>query len=187
MQILALDVSGTPRRWISLEEAVVYHVKGQVAWQYGDEDSFVARGGTQNDGSLSIVRTAPVIAVKAASGFAIEKVRRDVVLTNRTLFGRDRHVCAYCGQTYHHSKLSRDHIVPKSKGGSDTWMNVVTACKDCNCYKDDKTLEQADMKLLYVPYVPNHAEKMIIEGRNILADQMMFLTARLPKHSRLLT
>ena len=184
-RILALDTSGTPRRWIGLEEAVTYYVKKQVAWQVGEE-IFVARGGYQNDGTQSIVRSAPILAIKAESGFTIDKIRREVALTNKMLFGRDRHTCAYCGRTFHYSKLSRDHIHPRSKGGTDTWMNVVTACFDCNCDKDNMTLQEAKMDLLYLPYVPNHAEKLILEGRNILSDQMEFLVSRIPKHSRIL-
>ena len=184
-RILALDLSGTPRSWISLNDAVTYHAKGNVAWQYGDAE-FVARGGYQKDGTQSIIKTASIIAVKAENGFAIEKVRREVVLSNKTLFGRDRNTCAYCGRDFHSKKLSRDHIVPRSRGGRDVWMNVVTACFDCNCDKDNKLLTECGMNLLYLPYVPNHAEKLLLEGHKILADQMDFLKSRLGKNSRLL-
>lgn len=184
-RILALDVSGTPRRWISLEDAVTHHAKGQVAWEYGDA-TFVAHGGYNHNGDQSIIKTASIIAVRAANGFAIEKLRREVVLTNHTLFGRDRHTCAYCGREFMPKKLSRDHIIPRSRGGLDTWMNVVTACQDCNCDKDDQMLSECNMELLYLPYVPSHAEKLLLEGKNILADQMEFLKSRLPKNSRLL-
>lgn len=184
-QVLALDMSGTPRAWISLNDAVTYHAKGVVGWQVGD-DEFVARGGYQKDGTQSIIRTAPIIAVRAENGFAIEKVRRDVVLTNRTLFGRDRYMCAYCGRTMAPRQLSREHIVPTSRGGLNVWTNVVSACMDCNCEKDCRLLSECGMQLLYVPYVPSHAERLILEGRNILTCQMEFLRSRLGKNSRLL-
>jgi hypothetical protein len=172
-RILALDVTGTPRSWISLNDAVTYHAKGNVAWQYGDTE-FEARGGYQKDGEQSIIRTMSIIAVKAENGFTIEKVRRPVVLSNKTLFGRDRNTCAYCGRDFGTKHLSRDHIIPRSRGGLDTWMNVVTACRDCNCDKDDKLLSECRMELLYLPYVPNYAEKLLLEGHKILADQMDF-------------
>ena len=184
-QILALDMSGTPRNWISLEDAVTHHAKGQVAWQAGTS-TFVARGGYQKDGTQSMIETSSIIAVRAASGFAIEKVRRAVTLTNSTLFGRDRFTCAYCGHDFKPHKLSRDHIVPRSRGGLDVWQNVVTACTHCNCKKDDQLLSECGLDLLFLPYVPSHAEKLILEGRNILADQMDFLKSRLGKNSRLL-
>lgn len=185
MRVLGLDVSGTPRSWLTFEDAIMAHAKGNVAWSWGDHE-FVARGGYQKDGRQSIIRTKSIIAVKAENGFAIEKVRKEVVLSNKTLFGRDRNTCAYCGKEYHAKSLSRDHIVPKSRGGLDKWMNVVCSCKNCNNYKDNQLLSECGLELRYLPYVPNHAEKLLLEGHNVLADQMEFLRSRLPKNSRLL-
>jgi len=184
MSVLALDVSGVPRQWISHDDAITYHAKDAVAWSMGE---IVAkyRGGMQNSGDQSYIETSSIIAVKG-HGFNPYK-HANVALTNRTLFGRDRQVCAYCGKhhaNYHH--LSRDHIVPKFLGGQNTWMNVVTACKDCNSKKGHKTLKEARMELLYAPYVPNHYENMILQHRTILADQMDYLLAGVPKHSRIL-
>jgi 5-methylcytosine-specific restriction endonuclease McrA len=144
------------------------------------------RGGTQrSSGELSYLETTSIIAVKG-HGFNPYK-HASVALSNKTLFGRDRYVCAYCGGHFpNYHNLSRDHIVPKSRGGENTWMNVVTACKECNSKKSDRTLKEARMELLYVPYVPNHYENMILQNRNILADQMDYLLAGVPKHSRIL-
>jgi 5-methylcytosine-specific restriction endonuclease McrA len=65
-------------------------------------------------------------------------------------------------------------------------MNCVTACKECNSHKSDKTLKEARMELLYVPYAPNHYENMILQNRTIRHDQMEYLLAGVPKHSRIL-
>lgn len=43
------------------------------------------------------------------------------------------HCCAYCGEQ---RKLTRDHVIPISKGGSNTADNVVPACKPCNSRKN---------------------------------------------------
>ena len=107
-------------------------------------------------------------------------------LTNDKLFARDRNVCAYCGDHFHEAELTREHIRPLGQGGPNTWMNVVTACKSCNHRKGNRTPEQAHMPLLYAPYVPNLWEDFILRNRRILADQMDFLLARVPKGSRLL-
>ena len=184
MTVLALDISGTPRQWISHEDAITYHAKGAVAWSMGE---IVARfrGGIQSNGTESYIETPSIIAIRG-SGFNISKHAR-VALSNRTLFGRDRYICAYCGghfPNFHH--LSRDHIVPKFHGGENTWMNCVTACKVCNSEKGHKTLAECRKELLYVPYVPNHFENMILQNRSILADQMDYLKAGLPKNSRVL-
>ena len=67
---------------------------------------------------------------------------------------------------------SSQHIVPISKGGATSWMNLVAACKACNNRKANRTPEAAGMKLHYVPYVPNRYEAFILSHRKILADQM---------------
>jgi 5-methylcytosine-specific restriction endonuclease McrA len=184
MTVLALDISGIPRQWVSYDEAITYHAKNLVAWSLG---KIVARyrGGIQQDGKLSYLETPSIIAVRG-HGFDPYK-HGNVALSNRTLFGRDRHVCAYCGGHFpNYYNLSRDHIVPKSKGGLNIWMNVVTACKVCNGKKGNKTLKEARMELIYAPYTPNHFENMILQNRNIVHDQMEYLLSGIPKHSRLL-
>ena len=105
-------------------------------------------------------------------------------LSNRELFHRDRHICAYCAREFSSQKLTRDHVLPVSQGGRDTWMNVVTACRHCNQTKSGRTPEQARMELVYAPYVPNKAEYLILCNRNILADQMDFLARHVPSQSR---
>lgn len=184
MAILALDVTGIPRQWISHDDAIVYHAKNVVAWSLGD---VVARyhGGVRKDGTVSYLETPSIIAIKG-HGFDPHK-HAQVALSNRTLFGRDRNICAYCGNHFpNYHTLSRDHIMPKSRGGLNTWMNVVTACRDCNSKKGNKTLKEAKMELIYTPYVPNHFENMILQNRSIIADQMDYLVQGIPKHSRIL-
>jgi len=184
MAVLALDISGVPRQWISHDDAITYHAKNSVAWALGEVVAKY-RGGIQHDGEMSYLETSSIIAIKG-HGFNPHK-HANVALTNRTLFGRDRHVCAYCGGHFpNYNHLSRDHILPKSRGGENTWMNVVTACKDCNAKKGHKLLKECGLELLYVPYSPNHYENMILQNRTILADQMEYLLAGVPKHSRIL-
>jgi 5-methylcytosine-specific restriction endonuclease McrA len=184
MAILALDITGIPRQWISNDDAITYHAKNAVAWTLGEVIAKY-RGGLQNDGTMSYIETPSIIAIKG-HGFNPARQGR-VALTNKTLFGRDRHICAYCGGHFPLAgNLSRDHILPKSRGGTDTWMNVVTACKKCNTHKGSKTLKEAKLELIYVPYVPNHFENLILQNRNIMADQMDYLIAGVPKHSRII-
>ena len=94
-------------------------------------------------------------------------------------------LCAYCGDDFHEGELTREHIVPFAQNGRDHWMNVVTACRACNARKANRTPEQARMPLLYAPYVPSLWEDFILRNRRILVDQMEFLMAHLPRHSRL--
>jgi hypothetical protein len=185
MPVLALDVSGIPRTWVKTDDAITYHAKGLVAWSLGDVIARY-RGGTQRNGVRSYLETPSIIAVRGA-GFDFRKHNR-VILTNKTLFARDRSVCGYCGVHHaNHTLLSRDHIVPKSKGGKDDWTNVVTACKPCNQRKDCLSLKEAKMELLYIPYEPNHYEHLLLQNRHVLADQMEYLLAGVPKHSRIIS
>ncbi len=66
------------------------------------------------------------------------------------VYKRDENKCQYCGSTRH---LTIDHVIPKSKGGSEDWTNLVVACS-CNTKKGDKLLSQTDMKLVKQPKAP---------------------------------
>jgi len=181
MTVLALDISGVPRQWISTDEAITYHAKAAVVWSLGD---IVARyhGGYRDDGSQSYLETPSIVAIRG-HGFNPQKHAK-VGISNRTLFGRDRMICAYCGGHFaNFRELSRDHIVPRSRGGSNTWMNIVTSCRKCNAKKGDRLLKEVGMELIYVPC---HYENLILQGRTILADQMDYLMAGLPRNSRVL-
>ena len=184
-RILTLDQSGQPHRWVSHEMAIVYHAKNLVAWQLGEGEGDVLYRGGENrlTGQQSRIVTAPIIAVKGESA-AAKRANKPPSLTNRELFRRDGHICAYCGKLFSDLRLTRDHVIPRSKGGEDKWTNVVTACERCNHMKDDQLLEDCGMQLIYVPYAPNRAEALILENRNVLACQMEYLKSFLPDHSR---
>jgi hypothetical protein len=182
--ILEVDPAGTPRRWLLVEEAITYHAKCQVAWSIGTIVRTFHGGLSRSTGERSVLSTASIIAIKGSGVFA-KAFEREPALVNAALFVRDRQMCAYCGHRLRERELSRDHIVPLSRGGEDRWMNVVTACRSCNSRKDNRTPEAARMPLLYLPYVPNRHEHMILQNRRILADQMEYLMARVPRHSRL--
>ncbi|MEO6033381.1 MAG: HNH endonuclease [Burkholderiaceae bacterium] len=183
MEVLQLDVSGRPQSWISAKEAAVIYASDGVAWTLGDA-FYVLRGGTQRiSGLQSRIEVHPIIAVRGS--VPSRAWRQTPALSNPKLFARDRQMCAYCGGLFHLDDLTREHIVPTSRGGVDGWMNCITACRPCNGHKGDRLPEEVHMTLLYLPYVPNLHEDMILRGRRILADQMEFLLASVPRHSRL--
>ena len=189
--ILALDIAGTPVRWIDAETAAGYYANGKIAWELGDAPIHL-RGGFNHAGQQSGLAIAPIVAVRGGHGmrdFTVRnRARQSQVprLSRRLLFARDRHLCAYCGAVCHFGDLSMDHIVPASRGGGDTWNNLVTACRPCNQRKANRTPHEACMPLLYVPYAPNRYEDIIVRGRRVIADQMAFLLTGVPQHSRLL-
>ena len=183
MDVLQLDVSGRPQAWITTREAALLYACDGVAWTLGRACQ-VLRGGTQRSTGLqSRIEVHPILAVKGA--IPSRAWRQTPAITNPKLFVRDRHVCAYCGHTFPSDDLTREHIVPVSRGGSDSWMNCITACRACNGRKGNRMPEEARMSLLYLPYVPSLHEDMILRGRRILVDQMDFLLASVPRSSRL--
>ena len=177
--ILRLDSAGNPLHWIGQEEAAAYYAKDMVTWTMGEPFRVLHGGRNRMTGLQSYMDIHPVIAVR---GTPWTKWRVPA-LTNASLFRRDGHLCMYCGREFgdvrrpQDHQLTRDHVIPTSKGGKDIWTNVVSACKRCNSHKSDLTPEQAGMKLLAVPYTPNQYEFLYLTGRKILVDQMTFLRA----------
>lgn len=181
--ILTLDQNGIPHRWITWQHAVWYYAKERVAWETGSEAFTVSGGKCRDTGEVSTVTAASIIAIRGKA-MAMKSFNQVPPLNNRELFHRDRHVCGYCGGIFSHSKLTRDHVIPYSRRGQDTWMNVVTACRPCNERKGSRLPEEAHMELIYAPYVPNRAEFLILANRRILADQMEFLKQHVSAQSR---
>lgn len=185
--ILKLDIAGNPRAWITYERAAYYYAKDLVGWSMSEDGYHIYGGTSRMTGVQSSMRLNTIIAVRSEKGERLnEGFRSKVSLCNKTLFRRDQHVCAYCGNQFVSEDLSRDHVAPRAQGGKDVWTNVVTACHSCNRLKDARTPEQANMPLLYVPYEPNKAEYLILMNRKILADQMEFLKSKVSKESRIL-
>jgi len=73
-------------------------------------------------------------------------------LTRRDVFLRDRYTCQYCGKQT--KELTLDHVIPRHRGGSHDWENVVAACRACNLKKAGRTPEEARMRLLRPPRRP---------------------------------
>ncbi len=78
--------------------------------------------------------------------------------SRRGVLVRDRHRCAYCGRR----ATTVDHVVPRSRGGQDTWLNTVAACAADNHRKADRTPEQAGMRLLVRPFEPTPADALLL-------------------------
>ncbi|MBK1720348.1 HNH endonuclease [Thiocystis violacea] len=185
-QVLRTDLAGLPLEWIDYRVAARLYFLGQVAYSCGDA-LFLLRGGINAVTHVqSQLRIHSIIATHALH-HGPNKLQGDYVppLSNRTLFQRDDHMCMYCGHRFSPRLLSRDHVRPTSKGGEDTWRNVVTACLRCNNYKAGRSPEDAGMELLAVPFMPTRAEYIYLMSRHVLADQMEFLRAHFPRSSPL--
>ncbi len=80
--------------------------------------------------------------------------RRYVRFSRFNIYARDRNRCQYCGKPFARSELNLDHVVPRSKGGTSTWENVVCSCHRCNRLKGGRTPAEAGMRLVRHPRRP---------------------------------
>jgi len=85
--------------------------------------------------------------------YMVQRPRPRVKLTRQEIFYRDENTCQYCGRKG--GQLTIDHVVPRHKGGTHSWANVVTACEACNRIKGGKTAREARMDLLHRPLEPS--------------------------------
>jgi hypothetical protein len=76
---------------------------------------------------------------------------KNSVPTRALIYKRDDHECQYCGST---KDLTIDHIIPRSRGGQDTWENLVACCHKCNTKKGNMLLSETNMKLRNIPQAP---------------------------------
>lgn len=104
------------------------------------------------------------------------RFRRQV--TNTFLFARDDYRCQYCGRHRGELKgreyLTRDHVTPVSRGGDNSWKNVVTSCSPCNNRKGDRLPREAGMKMLTEPGEPNHV-RLVWTVRRVTETQAKYI------------
>ncbi len=111
----------------------------------------------------TVVRS-PSIEIKIPSVVVLKgyvKPQRRVAFTRFNLFLRDEFCCQYCGAK---GDLTFDHVIPRSKGGITSWINVVAACSPCNLTKGARNLRHAGMQLRKPPRRPG-AEELRNMGR----------------------
>jgi hypothetical protein len=183
--VLITDSSGSPKDWANFEVAACYYAREKVLWEIGSRVYTFHGGISARTGLQSTLDVSSILGVSGPLLGEAFFSRESVYADRMILYARDHNLCAYCGYAFEPYKLTIDHVLPKSNGGRNIWVNCVTACKPCNHRKGNRTPEVADMHLLYVPYAPSVFEKTILRNRNILGDQMDYLMARVPKQSRL--
>lgn len=180
-RILRLNHAGMPYRWASWYEAARLYARDLVIWTIGEPVITLRGGHSRKHKRRSELEIHGIVACRGKI-FTRESMIPPV--SNPALFARDGQMCMYCGAPTRN--LTRDHLVPKSRGGKDAWENVVAACYKCNHRKGDRLLEECGMELLALPYVPNFAEYLaLINSGRILVDQMEFLQTRFGSESRL--
>ncbi len=136
-KVLVLNASYEPLNITSWRRAVVLLIKGKAEQLENSERLIYA------DFPLpSVIRLRHYVRVPY----------KEIPLTRRNILERDRHTCQYCG--YKGEQLTLDHVLPRSRGGGDTWENLVTACVRCNVKKGNRTPKEAQMPLRHTPRRP---------------------------------
>jgi 5-methylcytosine-specific restriction endonuclease McrA len=141
-QTLLLSSSYEPIRIVSWQRAFGMIVRGKV--EVVEEYERIVR-------SARAVYKMPAV-IRLLGPF--NRYKRNLKFSKQHVFARDHWKCQYCGAKPGASRLTYDHVVPKSRGGSTCWENIVTACADCNSIKGDRTPEEARMYPKIEPIQP---------------------------------
>jgi 5-methylcytosine-specific restriction endonuclease McrA len=115
--------------------------------------------------------TVPVPSVVRLRRFVRVPYHRRLAVSRRAVMARDDSACQYCG----HTADSIDHVVPRSRGGTHVWENVVAACRGCNLRKRDRLVTEAGMRLRRPPRAPLGATWLILAAGTVPGDWVPFL------------
>ena len=96
--------------------------------------------------------------------------KKEVKFTRHNVFERDKNTCQYCGTIFDRNDLNLDHVVPRDRGGTTTWENVVCSCIPCNTRKGNRLPQEAQMSLIRKPKRPEMAA--------VFARHFLIATAR---------
>ncbi|MDT9545773.1 MAG: HNH endonuclease [Chlorobium sp.] len=101
----------------------------------------------------TVTETYPMPSIVRLTVFVRVPYKR-IMLNRKNIIRRDAFQCQYCGKT--DAPLTIDHIIPRSRGGEDSWENLITACRRCNSKKGNRTPREAGMPTMKQPHRPNH-------------------------------
>lgn len=143
-KVLVLNSDFTPINVTTLKRGFKLVYKGKAEIIFSDDNNPIVS-------TVKNYKRPTIIRLMRYIYFPYKKVP----LSRYNVFRRDGHRCVYCGTS---DDLTLDHVLPKSRGGANTWKNLVTCCKVCNLKKDNMTPEEANMKMLRNPYSPTYIE-----------------------------
>lgn len=142
-KVLLLSNNCEPLNITSWKRAVVLLIKGKAEYaeKVNNLDDYIKKG------EYYIPRT-----IKLTYEMAIPTL--ELPFSRENIYLRDDYTCQYCGEKFSAEELTLDHVFPKSRGGENSWENLVTCCKHCNSKKADRTPKEAGMVLLNKPEKP---------------------------------
>jgi len=142
-KVLILNQNYEPMSVINVRKAIVLLYLGKV--------ELIAAHDGKRVSSVSV--TMPFPSIVRLSVF-VRVPHKKIILSRKNILRRDGHRCQFCGRG--DLPLTVDHVIPLSRGGEDTWENLVCACVQCNNRKGDRTPEEVPMTLRKRPMRPNH-------------------------------
>lgn len=149
--ILVLNADYLPINVTSFKKAFKLVYKGKAEVVEGDGEVITFQ---ETFTKPSVIRLTSYVSVP----------HRKVVMSRENVFKRDDYTCAYCG---FHKNLTIDHVIPRSRGGGNSWENLVTCCYRCNSKKGDRTPAEAGLRLMYTPTKPNPLSFMYKSYRKV--------------------
>lgn len=161
-RVLVLNATYEPINVCSVKRAVVLLLKERAEllergrWELHSEHSTLAR---------------PVV-IRLVSYVHVPRDAHRRKITRRAVFARDEWTCQYCGSR---SNLTVDHVIPRSKGGSSSWENIVASCAPCNRRKGDRLPKQAGMHPHRAPKTPHSGIFIQVASPSIPAAWRQYL------------
>jgi 5-methylcytosine-specific restriction endonuclease McrA len=149
---LLLNASFEPMRIISWQKALILWFQGKV--EIIEYHSIFAR---------SVSSSFQLPSVMKLKSYVRPRTLGPVRFCRENVYIRDKYECQYCGEKHPLKDLTLDHVVPASKKGPKSWINVVTACRECNQRKGNRTPNLANMPLLSLPKVPHWLPSLELE------------------------
>ena len=145
-KVLLLNQSYEPLQGIPLKKAMKHLCKNKAEVVHYDEN-YIYSG--KNSWKIPTV-------IRLTSSVYNKVHRFEPRYSKKGIHARDNYTCGYCEKRFKESDLTVDHIVPRSKGGISSWTNCITACRKCNSYKADFSIEETKMYLRIKPFIPNN-------------------------------
>jgi 5-methylcytosine-specific restriction endonuclease McrA len=142
-KVLVLNSSYEPLSICDAEKAIVLLFCGKAVSVSHHPEKFIC----------TVSRSFPMPSIVRLT-FFVRVSYRKIILNRKNLFRRDDFQCQYCGR--HDLPLTIDHMIPRSRGGEDSWENLITACTRCNTVKGNRTPSEANMLPMKPPVRPSH-------------------------------
>ena len=135
-QVLLLNFDQSPINIITVKKAYKLISKNKVYADYDSEECH----------EVQLVKETIKIPKILILKYYIKLPQKKIAPSRKNIFHRDSYCCQYCGIDLCEKTATIDHIVPRCKGGGSTWTNMITACKDCNLFKGNRTPKEANMQ-----------------------------------------